>query len=241
MTDEARGYNSEDAPARPASTRWSEDPVQDDDGLAPPYVPGRRTQAATSEEEDFPFDQFDGEGETAGDTDTAAPEAGVGEEATVVDEAGVAEDVGSETGARVWSPEDLEDDDEPVGRAEPEHGEGSYEEGSYGEETFGEWPPGYEDDDASAVDAELEPITDEAPIEEAEAAEVGPEHRFEPDGSIESAPSDERVEEVAAVLDRLAGLLREEGEEAVRREMESPDRLTALMSSLLSGHLSARQ
>lgn len=234
MTDEAHGYNSEDAPIRPASTRWTEDTVQDDavrddDGLAPPYVPGRRTPSAaststtstsssppsTTSDDDFPFDQFD----IGGEADAAAPESPVREEAAAEDERGVTDDFGAEADETVWSPEELDegdiDDD-----AEP----------------YGEWMPGYEEDDSSAVDAELEPITEEPPVEEVET-----EHRFEPDGSIETEPSGERAQEVAAVLDRLAGLLREEGEDAVRREMQSPDRLTALVSSLLSGHLSARE
>lgn len=268
MTDEAHGYNSEDAPVRPASTRWSDDTdpetvVQDDEDLAPPYVPGRRTPAAaststsssttstststTTPDDDFPFDQFD----IDGDADAAAPDSSVGEEAAATSGSGVTEDPGSEADEMVWSPDELdggevEQGHERFDQAEREYGEEfsgeePSDEPTYAEDRYGEWTPPYEDeDDGSAVDAELEPLSEEAPVEQVEAADVEPEHRFEPDGSIESGP-DERVEEVAAVLDRLAGLLREEGEDAVRREMESQDRLTALVSSLLIGHLSARQ
>lgn len=268
MTDEARGDNFEDAPVRPASTRWSEDPVREDEALAPPYVPGRRP-ATAAPEEDFPFDQFDIEGGL--DTDTAEPGIGLGEEATAADTAaatdagegtGVAEDVVPESDEMIWSPDDLDDGDEPFDPGERDRGRVSYAEAPYAEESYGEWTPGYEadegdegegegegDEDLSAVDAELEPIADESPVEEIEDPEVespaeggdGPEYRFEPDGSIEASPAEEGVEEVAAVLDRLAALLRDEGEDAVRREMESPDRLTALVSSVVSGHLSARR
>lgn len=278
MTDEAQGYNSEDAPARPASTRWSEAPVQDDDELAPPYVPGRRSHAAasnstTSSDSQFPFDPFDNDDEagSAGHEAVVEGEAPTAGDAGVAGEAGVADDFGSQADELVWSPEDLDDGGERSGDDEREHDEGSYArepsgEESFGSESYGEWSPDYEDDDTSAVDAELEPVTEEAPVEEAEATEPEPPPPFEPDGSIEmespyepdayepdayepdpyagaaqQEPADERVEEAAAILDRLAGLLRDEGEEAVRREMKSPDRLTALVSSLLSGHLSARQ
>lgn len=209
MTDEAQGHNAENAPARPASTRWSEDPVQDDDALAPPYVPGRSTPAASTSD-DFPFDQFDIDGD--------------GEVAHV-------EETVSDSGDRGWSPADLEDED-----------------------PADEWTRAYDVDDSSALDAELEPVLQSDTVEEAEpieSAEWEPETepgsetdaRFEPDGTIdlEVSSEDHAAEEVASVLDRLARLLREDGEAAVRREMDSSDRLTALVSSLVSGHLSGRR
>lgn len=46
--------------------------------------------------------------------------------------------------------------------------------------------------------------------------------------------------EVAALLEQMARLLREEGAGAVEREMRSPDRLTSLLAGLVSGYVSGR-
>lgn len=237
MTDEAQGQNPEDTPAPPASTRWSEDPVPDEDVLAAPYVPGREaaapapgTEEATSEpvasgvpaevdevedepfpfeapEDDFPFDQFDIEG---------APESAVAEEPAPPEQETPAEEQRA-TETVGWSPADLDMEEE--------------------EDTG--WEPFAE----PAVEAE--PTVEAAP-----AAESEPTREAEPVRELESVPEPELVpvtdagsdaeNEVAVLLDRLARLVRDEGEEALRREMESSDRLASLISGLLAGYLSGR-
>lgn len=232
MTDQAQGPNPEDAPAPPASTRWSEDPVRGDDTLAPPFVPGRSASATpereaggagaappreptTSDpEDDFPFDQFDIEG-SEGEAD---------EPAVAADSS--ADDMG-------WSPADLGDeeatavDEESAGSApapEPEEPDS--------------WSPPWSDVDQEAPSTEvseaaepLQPVPATEPAEpEAEAAD---EAAVEPETAV-------ATEGVAAVLDRLAWTLREEGEEALRREMDSADRLTAVLAGVLTGYISGR-
>lgn len=231
MTDEAQGNNFEDVPARPASTRWSEDPVHDDDDdLAPPYVPGRSAPAASSDPDDFPFDQFAIDGSA---------------------EAAAVEETESESDDMGWSPADLDDRDDAA----------SYS-GSHG---FDEGPgldaelePVTESDPVEQAESfetpEWEPDSEPEPEPDYDTEGTV----FQPDGTIESEPSEPtdtsdtadagqhraggvRAEQAAATLDRLAGMLREDGVEAVSREMDSDDRLTALVSSLLTGHLSTRR
>lgn len=61
------------------------------------------------------------------------------------------------------------------------------------------------------------------------------------DASASSAsPDTGAVEEAAALLDRLAGMLRSDGEAAMRRELHAPDRLTAVLAGILAGYLSGR-
>lgn len=53
-------------------------------------------------------------------------------------------------------------------------------------------------------------------------------------------PAADSIEETASLLDRMADVLRSEGEAGVRRELDSPDRLTAVLAGILAGYLSGR-
>lgn len=117
--------------------------------------------AASAGEDDFPFDEFDIEGDRGAEPATEEPEV------VEVEPEVEAENVG-------WTPADLD-----LGKA------------------------------------------DEVPMAPA------------------AAPDDD-TEEVAALLDRLARLLRDEGQEAVHREMKSSDRLTAVLAGVVAGYLSGR-
>jgi hypothetical protein len=85
MTQEGQGPTPDET-TRPVTTRWSEDPLANDDDLAPPFVPGRSAAsgpapdgaAETGEdgESPFPFDSsWDQEGEPL-EAEPASPEAG---------------------------------------------------------------------------------------------------------------------------------------------------------------------
>ena len=240
MTDEAHGQSHDDTPTPPASTRWSEDPVQDDESLAPPFVPGRSagpTAGATAEDrapapttpaepapapaededEDalFPFETSfgaDEEPETVPEDDFPFDQFDI--------DGGAAPSTEEETGSG-WSPStDVEWEPEPTGEPlEPV------------EETSE--PAEIPEAELVPLDAVSEPVVD---VEVETTAEQEDVYEAEPVGPA----ADSGAEEVAGLLDRLAGLLREEGAEAVRREMESSDRLTALLSGLIAGYLSGR-
>ncbi len=236
MTDETSRPTSEDTPAPPASTRWTEDPLREDDALASPFVPGRSTPAAESEPapatappfsraapareappveeaplvedepDDFPFDKFDLEGEGQGRAD-AAPEAGIeADEQTSGATPEVAEPDATGMG---WTPADLDLDE--------------VEEATAGGEQSGE-QQGIEEP-AAEESVAAEPAVDMTAIQE-------------PDD--EAATGAGPAGEAAEVLERMAGLLRNDGLDAVRREMESSDRLTSLLAGLVAGYVSGR-
>jgi hypothetical protein len=214
MTDESSRPTSEDMPAPPASTRWTEEPLQEDDALARPFVPGRSAaetpsrpapvpggdtpvQEATRPEETtaepapdaFPFEQFDLEGEGGEEAPGAAAE--------------IAETTAPPMG---WTPADLNVEDVAV-----------------------EEEPAVEEPAADAWAAQ-EPAA-EAWAAEQPAAEQP---------AAEASVGDEPAREAAEVLERLAGLLRSDGLEAVRGEMQSSDRLTSLLAGLVAGYVTGR-
>jgi hypothetical protein len=164
---------------------------------------------SASDEDDFPVDSFDLEGDGA----TSVAESG---------EAGEEEYEGG------WSPADLYGDDfedvteEAVFDGEPD---------PWNQPVEAE-PP--EPDDWS------EPET--VDIEELEAdGGTEPGIADEP-WAAAPAPEPSRAagtdaEELAAVLERLARLVREEGPEALRSEMNSADRFRAALAGLLAGYL----
>lgn len=205
MTDESHGDGPDEAPIPPASTRWSEDALQDDDALAPPFVPGRQESApareagpesvpspeieeAATEEESFPFDLPAG--------------------------AEVADESREETAAG-----EAAEDDFPFEQFDIE---GESEEGA-----------------GAVTEAAQEPLPDAAPdvIPDVQRA-AGPAGT---DVAEPGAAAGDTAGDVAALLDRLARTLRTEGEVGIRREMESPDRLTALLAGLVAGYLSGRR
>lgn len=250
MIDEAQGESLEDTPAPPASTRWAEDPVQDEGGFAPPYVPGRESAVpqATSGES------------TSGERSSTEAS---GAEATST-EASHAETSGAEaTGAVTGAPETADaegsfpfegetDDDFPFdqfnieGDAEPAVEERAPADEYEAAGTMGWSPADLEEEEAvSEVGDDAEP-----PMESIPEAELVPivDDPFAEEGAVEEelvadaagSGAADGVDEAAALLDRLARTLRDEGEEALRREMDSPDRLTALLSGLVAGYLSGR-
>jgi hypothetical protein len=211
MTDETPRPTSEDTPAPPASTRWTEEPLPEDDTLASPFVPGRtadtgaemdppfsrpapaqdapiREEAAPWEDEPdaFPFDHFDLEGEGRG----------------------------GEPGETGGAPGGM--------RGEPGATGGAAEVGA----------PAADDTDAAGMGwtpADLD-------LDEAAAATEPPVAGT----AAESPAVEDPAGEVAELLERMAALLRSEGVEAVRGEMESSHRLTALLAGLVAGYISGR-
>ncbi len=97
-------------------------------------------------------------------------------------------------------------------------------------------------EEAIAREAEVEPPagdeTDDGPWAGAPASEPwgGIAARGTSASEPASAPTD-NAEELAALLERLARLVREEGPEALRSEMRSEDRFNAALAGLLAGHL----
>lgn len=313
MTDEAQGHRPEEAPTPPASTRWSEEPVQDDDALAPPFVPGRSSTSAShaasdeetaaaepavvedgaveadeavpvdellerqdalpgqeigeetdgdadafpfetesresagigsgSDEDDFPFEQFDIEGGEAEDDMSWSPASLYGEEA---DEAGEFEGPGEAEVDEAAAGEE----GEPAALAE------AGPDGFPGEDEEADGLPGQEEEvdpwaavpEAEASEWEGDPEDQEDPWQSEEedpwqSEQTGAAEPVESTGAEREAgeATDAGAEqEVARLLDDMARMLREEGASAIRREMESDDRLTAVLAGLVAGYLTGR-
>ena len=151
----------EEDPAPPTTTGRSEASGGDDDGMAPPFVPGgsgsgRASEAVESDEAAFPF------------------EPGWGTGPAHLGEAGGLD----------------EEDDFPVEAFDIEEGQPSW---------LGESAPG-----------------------NAEAVETRGMHA---------------ARELAGRLEEMARRLRDQGPEAARAELESPDRFNALLAGLVAGYL----
>lgn len=220
MTDETHGDTPEEAPAPPTSTRWSEDAVAEDDAPPPPFVPGRGGP---------PAEATPGAEPAAGDR---APEGGT-------------EPAGPEP-----FPFEL-----PVEAAEREPAEAAAPEqvAPAEEEVTEQVAPAVEEEEAAA--AATDRAEDDFPFEqfdiEGRGEAVGTPDRA---GSAATAGSDpgggwsppsappaaDSIEETATLLDRMADVLRSEGEAGVRRELDSPDRLTAVLAGILAGYLAGR-
>lgn len=261
MTQEAQGHHPEEAPAPPATTRWSEEPAGEDDVLAPPFVPGRPSSAAARpqvedaaveeiapepldevapepldeiapeapDEEPFPFDATYPAGEPEAAEPVEAAEAAPAPEVAEVAE--VAEVTESAEDDFPFDRFDIEGTDPASPEPETEISAGGMgwtpadldleelagETPRTAKEGEGERPAGAESGGAPAA---------AAPAAEGESAAAG----------VES----DAAAEAAALLERLSGVLRTQGEEGVRQEMESPDRMTALLAGLLAGYVSGR-
>lgn len=109
---------------------------------------------------------------------------------------------------------------------------------------------GFEESDIDAVAAEpgpdgweSAPLTEPAP----ETLPAGPAYGeaslpgAEATPESYDAPLPDVRSEVAAELERMARLVREEGPDAVAAEMASPDRLTAILAGMVAGYLSGRR
>lgn len=216
MTDEAHGLTADEAPVPPASTRWSEDAVADDETPPPPFVPGREeafTAAMPGEEPDA--GEVPSEGGTAPAESEPFPFEMPLEEEADEEEA--------------LAPADSAEDDFPIDRFDIE---------GRGEEAG----PPPQAEAAATAEPELAGGGSPANVLEQEREDVAaPEPEAELRTPSPHAPAAEpAVTEVVALLEYLADMLRSEGEAAVRRELDSPDRLTAVLAGLLAGYLSGR-
>lgn len=243
MSHEAQGHDSHEAPVPPASTRWSEEPVAEDDALPPPFVPGRPRTAFASPPAEEPADELALEPpiEAAVEEDAPGP---VDEEPFPFDAP-----YGGEVEPEEWAePETAEaasgipEDDFPFdqfdieGQAEP-----SAEPEAVPSATDLGWSP---------ADLDLEALAEEEPPESsreptgsmgAEVVAATPEETpAAPSEAEDTTAGGDAAVEAAALLERLSEVLRREGEDGVRREMESPDRMTAILAGLLAGYVSGR-
>lgn len=250
MIDEAQGESLEDTPAPPASTRWAEDPVQDEGGFAPPYVPGRESaapQASSGEPSSGEPADTEASGAEASGAEPTGPEASGAEATGAMSGATETADAGGSFPFEAESDDDFPFDQFNIeGDAEPAVEERAPADEYEAAGSMG-WSPAdlEEEEEGSEVEDDAEP-----PMESIPEAELVP---IVDDPFADDAPAEEElvaepavsgaadgVDEAAALLDRLARTLREDGEEALRREMDSPDRLTALLSGLVAGYLSGR-
>lgn len=277
MTQEGQGPSPEEAYTPPTSTRWSEEPVEDEPGIAPPFVPGR----AAPEPDEAAAEGIPEGLEVQGQDSVAPPETepdavepieapvepeelaeGSGLPAAATGEAFPFDQFSGESAGE-------ERDEEHAGSGAPESGWSPldvYEEGDGGEEEAAVEPGGPEEPEAgpdggadepwaeqadpwtaeSSVEPQQEAIPAAEPVSEPVtreplAGELAAEDEGRETEEPEAAGSGGAGEEVASLLDRMARRIREEGPEAVRREMESDDRLTSLLAGLLAGYLTGRE
>lgn len=225
MTDETVRPTSEDTPAPPASTRWVEPPLQEDDSLASPFVPGRtgRSAADAASEQTAPF--TDGAPAPEAPPQEEVRETATVEEATV-EEVGPGSDE-AETTAET-APDDFPFDQFNLEGDEEEQPAEAAEEPVAG--------MGWSPTDLDLEEAAEEPWQPEQPkAAEPEAAQPGPTEAMEALEPVSGA-----AEEAAAILERLARALRDDGVEGVRGEMDSTHRLTSLVASMVAGYVSGR-
>lgn len=240
MTDEAHGDTPEEGPAPPTSTRWSEDAVAEDDAPPPPFVPGRPGPLA----EATPGTEPAVEGTPEGGAEPTEPEPFPFELPVDADEPEAAEEAAAAEEDAAAT--DTAEDDFPFERFDIEGrgkeagtpdraGSASTAESDMG----GGWSPAdvLEQEREEVLPAAAEP----APEPEPEPFRDGPAIPAHAAPSSPAGPSDDdAVEEAASLLDRLADTLRGEGEAGLRREIDSPDRLTAVLAGILAGYLSGR-
>lgn len=253
MTDETSRPTSEDTPAPPASTRWTEEPLHEDDAVASPFVPGRSaprtpTQPAPTSSEAQRYYQ-DVAPWDEGRKDT--PEA---EDAPAVEDA-PAEARASEPVAADTTEESAPDSfpfDQFDLEGEDEAGDsGAAPDAEPGPAPEMGWTPG----DLNVEETAEQPAIEEPTVEEPTAEGPTAEESTAEEPAIEEPTAEEPVvagptareasgtepaREAAEILERLAGLLRSEGVEAVQGEMQSADRLTSLLAGLVAGYVTGR-
>ncbi|HSH46729.1 MAG TPA: hypothetical protein VK966_12865 [Longimicrobiales bacterium] len=245
------GHDPEEAPVPPARTRLAEESrnqAEEGDVLLPPYIPGR--EPAASADESFPFEgttpaepePFPFEEKAAPDVDEAFPFDEAAQEET---EAFPFEEMPPEAAEPF-----------PFDATTPEETEGGAFEEEAGSAAAGAFPFD-EPDSAGAFPAAgetaavPEDATDDFPFEafdlgggetaEPIEEEPAPGEMFgDPEPTDLPAP-DVSTQELADRLEWLAQALRTEGREALRREVSSGDRMTALMAGVLSGYLAGQR
>lgn len=226
MTQEGQGPRPDETRSPltpPASTRWSEEPVEDAPDLAPPFVGGRHAEGGRGPDAE----------RLAAETAEAvtAPAPSEPETAPADEPAPFPFETGPEPDSET-APVAAEDEDFPFDQFDIEGDQDAAGAASDEEpEPWGELP------EEPAPWAE----TVAGAVEEAPAAGLPTEPESGPEGGEGvGAPVGGPAEEMASLLERLARAIREDGEAGVRREIDSPDRITSLIAGLLAGHLSAR-
>jgi hypothetical protein len=225
MTREGQGDDPRETPP-PTSTRWTEPAMAQDDGLLPPFMPGktRPTDAdepiVTGPDSVEDLEPVQGAEEVVEETSEAV--AGTGEvvvHAESEDEPFPFEL--PETEALQWGAEEegyVPAEDEPVPVAEWETPEPIE-------------APGTEPEGEPWGDGAVEEVREEW-AEDATAVEAAPAEPDEPPRTIGPAEA-----EMAERLETLAARIRAEGAAAAQAEMDSSDRLMSLVAGLIAGYL----
>jgi hypothetical protein len=216
MTREEQGRDPQDVERPLASTRWSESGAVPDDELLPPFMPGRNRQPPAEHAPETVDSQPESEPSAEADwtgTDTEVVEP--------VSEGFVTD----HQDAVAHTDEAVTGQDEAV-----------TEEEAFPFETPGAW------DEPYAFDSDSQNADSDEP-----AVEPWGEAMAEPWGAEEAAAEPWDAEEPAAAaelaqrLEDLAARIRAEGADGARAGMNSSDRLTALLSTLIAGYLEGRE
>lgn len=212
MTREGQGIDPEDTPFRPASTRWSEPTSDQDEGMLPPFVPGRPRTAA----------EEPGEAPSVAST---PPDVGPDHEDVQASEDAHAVDVADDEPFPFETPWEDEAD-----QAEPEVDLAELE------QTLEAATPAVPEAPGSYPGPEAE--THEPPHEwshvDEESRPDGEAASGHPSAGLDSAA------ELADRLEGMAARLRAGEARSVEADMASPDRLTALLAGLVTGYLAGR-
>ena len=190
--------------------------------LAAPFIPGApRTSPESDEATPSPAPPPPEPGEPTG------AEAAPAEPTEPADEPVEPEPAGAEAEAfpfeTPWEEEEAgpEDDAEPESADEPFAGAGGQDEDEFPFEAFD--IEGAYEEAAGTAEAEPEPAADTGGEPDAEAREMA------------------AARDLADRLEEMARRLRDQGGAAVRQELESDDRFTALLAGLLGGYLAGRK
>jgi hypothetical protein len=248
MTNEGQGQSPDEPHVPPASTRWSQDPAEDDGGLAPPFVPGsgsaegRRTEASDPSHADRgpgARDALDAPGDST-PQDTMEPEAAYAEleESTVEDGSGGDTDGDDDLFPFETPWEGGEMEPEPAAAAGADDGDadrwsGGALGGAAGPGTaFPETAYGEPEEPAGGAVEEVE-FEVGSGADSAAGSEPA-------SGGAGAAAAAGGAAELAGRLETLARELRDRGPDAVRSRMDSDDRFEALLAGLLAGWLTGR-
>lgn len=235
MTPDAQGPGPDDTPIPPAQTRWSEEAVDEDDGLMPPFIPGATDRTpvesaardageqggdepfpfeADAEDEPFPFEtEAEDEAfsrEADADEEPFPFEAEADEEPFPFEDQQAAEP--SSTGPSTTEPEvaDTPEDAFPFDATEPAEAD---------------------DFPFDAFDLGGEPGSDPATQQPGSLGAVEPMSQAQGGGS---------VTELADRLEWLAQTLRTEGRVGLEREAATGGPVTSLVAAVLVGYLAGR-
>lgn len=274
MTQEGQGPSPDETSPPPTSTRWSEDPVDEEAEIAPPFVAGRSSpqqpESPVKGEEPLFVDEaaVPAEPDWSGGSDLDVPDwegqPSAQEPETVEREPGEAaidpEELAAGSGMPTAAEAEQDFPFDQFGGAEPETAEPDVgtPEGDQEEQAeeapgaSGGWSPFEAYDELSATtgsEGATEATEQEEPDPWAE-----PEGTVEPQAEaiplppvpaeaeeLEERAEADPAEEMATLLERMARTLRDEGPDAVRAEMDAPDRMTSVLAGLVSGWLSGHE